>query len=968
MKSLAKSLAASILLISAQMAAAEQAELPEVRKAFIEALNMLESARFECSVREVPLREALKFASEASGIPLPLPPGFEERIAREEAYSKDLLALRDRLRFARERYDLRNVHVREFLRDLGKKFAFEAVINPEALAGADDAVPPSEYADIAMRFKTQAVRFRLRGAALAEAAKSVSSQSGVPIRIDDGLKREPPAQHLNLLAGAMPLREAVEILTARFGVFVRYEKGGLVLTGSDSGRLPWLMDNPPGFWVTLSGEASGEDALFHALSSCNPQLCLRRKPGGFVVELRDGADVLPWSSDLPGYVNGYDSSGTIMGMLNEWLDPYGLSIGFEAGKPTVMPSDKAAASVPRTEARYNISFLKGTYEDFPGHFPEQGETGPPPVEMFEGERHSAFSMREAVLYFVRDELLHRGYGGGEGNEADLSGGALRVKATPDVHEKVACFLRDMGMRYRRAVKMTFHFLQVDPPLMKRLLESGSLSWGGIGEEQLGLIEKGLSDKSAASIRRLSIAAFNGQRVSASAMRQKTYVRDYDVEVAQGAKIGDPIIGLIREGMVCEAVPVVFGDGKEVLLDLRTAVSKILEPIEAFKTPHGSISMPKVDFQRIGTSLFVRDGGSVLLGGSGSLEVGKNLVLLLTVNVMPGDADQTLRVTDHHRRQTRVFDIRDLIHDVPDRKGPEVGIVIQTESGAVPAFSEEDVQAGEKYEPDEVVNLVRERVRPESWEEPGNWIGLVLGYLVAVNDKEVLDKAAVLLDECRRRRMKGVEVVTRFLSLPGKELAAILQGDARERSRVELTEEELNRVVALAEKDPKSVLSVSTFSQLHKQRASMQIGRNVPYVRDVDVEVAQQAATPDPITGQLLEGVFLDFKAEVDPAGDDVTLELRPVIARLKRMTVAEIGEKVDQGGEGKEKKPGGESEPQVPLGRIMLPELDVQKIRTTLTLGNGASALVLVPAEAAEESDRDLVMLITVRTAGVKAK
>ncbi len=348
-------------------------------------------------------------------------------------------------------------------------------------------------------------------------------------------------------------------------------------------------------------------------------------------------------------------------------------------------------------------------------------------------------------------------------------------------------------------------------------------------------------------------------------------------------------------------------------------------------------------------------------------MGKNLLLLLTVSVIPDIPDEKLKATSWHRRAIRVFDIRDLTHAVPDRPGPEVGITINTDGGSsVPVFSEDYVQAGEIFEADQLVDLIRGRVDPQSWEDEKNSINLVLGSIVAVNRKEVLDEAAVLLEECRGRRMKGVEIVTRFLSLPGKDLAAIIGSDPKRGSQQEIGEKLVREILAFAEKDPKAVLSVSTFSQLHKQRASMQIGRNVPYVRDVDVEVAQQTTTSDPVTGQLLEGVFLDFQVEIDPDSDDVTLNLRPTMARLRKMSLCRIGgdagrDKEESGGEKGGQEHGGSS-------RIMLPELDLQKIRTTVTLRTNSSAMVVVPAEAGEETDRDLVMLVTVRITGAAGK
>jgi hypothetical protein len=634
----------------------------------------------------------------------------------------------------------------------------------------------------------------------------------------------------------------------------------------------------------------------------------------------------------------------------------------------VLPAEAARESVPRPEVLYSVAFLKGTPEDYPGHFPETGsrEAMMPAIEE-PRERISPLGMRETACEVVR-MLLERGFGGGEGSDCELSGQTLRVRATPDVHEKVAAFLAGLREHEGRTVQVTFQFLQMDDALLTRLLGTGRLAWEALSPEQVKALQAGIEKGEAKSVKRASLVAFQGQTVSSSAVRQVTYVCDYDVEVAQAAQIGDPIVAMIREGMVAQVVPVVFGDGRRILLDVRSAVAKILEPMESFATPHGAVSLPRVDFQRIGTSLILNDGGSVLLGGAGNLAVGKSLVLWLQAG-LPETGREGAAPAAVHDRLLRVFDLRDLTHRIPDHAGPEVGLVVGSEEGgAGAAFMDavDDPQAGERYDPGMIRSLVMERVYPESWDEGANFAELVLGHLVVVNRREALAKIEGLLAEMRERRVRGVEVVTRFLSIPTADLAPVLEQGAKEKGRAFLSPEQAGKILALADRDPAARLSTTVFPLFHKQRASLQTGRSIPYVRDLDVEVAQNAAVGDPITGRLLEGTFLDYRAEIDPAEDEATLELRPTLALLKKMTVSDVGGgRIEEGKKGE----GQEGPLQPPLvGRIMLPELELQKIRATLTLRNGSTALLFCPSEAGADSGRDLVLLVSVRTMGTGKK
>ncbi len=605
---------ALVRALAAGTATAAEGDSPDVRKAFLEALNALEFGRFDGFVSDVPVREALKFVASSAGVELPLPDEAEKRMAKDEAESAAILALMDRLRFAREKFDWKGVHLSEILKDIGRRHGFQPEFDAEALESPGGGVPPREYADLVARLGAP-VRLSLKKALLDEAVKALSSQGGVTLKVGDDVHYDSRIARRSILTGRMRLDAALDAVCAQYGVRLRYEKGSLVFCREAEEPLPWDPSaGNAGFWVSFSGEAPVEDALRAALASCMPPLALRFRAGRWTVAVSNGA-TFPWDGELPGYIRREEISGGILGAVNSMLQGYGLAVGFPAGKPALVQADKAEASVPRTGIAYHLSFLKGTSENFPGHFPETGDDQAASLwEKESGERWSAMDMREKVLYYVRDNLLCRGSMGPDLNEAELSGNVLTVKATPDVHEKIAGLLNGLGMNCRKAVKITFHFLQADLSLMKELSSSGGLSWGGLEPVQVAMIEKAIADKTASSLKRSSIIAFNGQKVNASSVRQRTYVRDYDVEVAQGAQIGDPIVGMIREGMVCEAVPVVFGGGR-ILVDLRTAVAKVVEPVESFETPHGAISMPKIDFQRIATSLFVNDGGSVLLGGT-----------------------------------------------------------------------------------------------------------------------------------------------------------------------------------------------------------------------------------------------------------------------------------------------------------------------------------------------------------------
>jgi len=63
------------------------------------------------------------------------------------------------------------------------------------------------------------------------------------------------------------------------------------------------------------------------------------------------------------------------------------------------------------------------------------------------------------------------------------------------------------------------------------------------------------------VRRLSMNWGPTGRNNISVMNQVSYIRDFDVEIAQRAQIGDPIVGILREGVILDAQ--VFGVARTV---------------------------------------------------------------------------------------------------------------------------------------------------------------------------------------------------------------------------------------------------------------------------------------------------------------------------------------------------------------------------------------------------------------------
>ncbi|MCI0340303.1 MAG: hypothetical protein L0216_04005 [Planctomycetales bacterium] len=118
-----------------------------------------------------------------------------------------------------------------------------------------------------------------------------------------------------------------------------------------------------------------------------------------------------------------------------------------------------------------------------------------------------------------------------------------------------------------------------------------------------------------------LTCYNTQRANVHMLNQLAYIRDFDVEVAQAATIGDPIVGRIEEGVVLDVKPIVSSDRRYVTLELRPTVAELVRPIPTFSTLLGVanstpvfIHTPELRIKRAQTTVTVPDRGTVLIGG------------------------------------------------------------------------------------------------------------------------------------------------------------------------------------------------------------------------------------------------------------------------------------------------------------------------------------------------------------------
>jgi type II secretory pathway component GspD/PulD (secretin)/tetratricopeptide (TPR) repeat protein len=117
----------------------------------------------------------------------------------------------------------------------------------------------------------------------------------------------------------------------------------------------------------------------------------------------------------------------------------------------------------------------------------------------------------------------------------------------------------------------------------------------------------------------SLTIANNERAYINVLNQTSYIKDYDVEIAQAAVIADPIVAIANEGVILGVKPVVSGDRKFITLEIRPTVAVLQKPIATFQTSLGqgspvTIQLPQLDIQRIRATVTIPDSATLLIGG------------------------------------------------------------------------------------------------------------------------------------------------------------------------------------------------------------------------------------------------------------------------------------------------------------------------------------------------------------------
>lgn len=343
---------------------------------------------------------------------------------------------------------------------------------------------------------------------------------------------------------------------------------------------------------------------------------------------------------------------------------------------------------------------------------------------------------------------------------------------------------------------------------------------------------------------------------------------------------------------------------------------------------------------------------------------------------------------------QMYEVRDIIHPIPHFPGRDINV---NPSGMVPEIDEElpDLE-GLVVTADALETLIHDNIDPQSWEDdPINSIRITdNGTLVVFQTPEVHEKISALLDDLRKSTGIMVDIRSNFLKVednfledigidfrglgqPGlgtntffndfgdastqqelgneigqsPDLGAFLNegndGDIRARTEQlydlglgddetirgaggltfqwtylnDLQMEMILRAVSKSERI--ELVTEPRLLVFNGARSNITVLNQIAYVQDFDVEIAQAASIADPIVAVIQDGVVLDVRPVVSADRRFILMELRPTVATLQR-PIQEVATSLG-------------SQASV---SIQLPELDIQRVRTTISMPDKGTVML----------------------------
>lgn len=217
------------------------------------------------------------------------------------------------------------------------------------------------------------------------------------------------------------------------------------------------------------------------------------------------------------------------------------------------------------------------------------------------------------ILIILSQTVNAGAWDSGDNSIDYSNGLLRATAQPEILKRLAAEIEILQAQEARTVVIEVEILELGPGA------ADGLAPGILDEAAAAALRAAAADKARGRVvHHLVARGAAGTWALASSLRRRTYVHDFDIEIAQQASIPDPVMRELEDGALFEARPR-FASGDDLVhLELRLQTA-VLAELADFKLPAlsgGRLELPRVNCTEIRTYIAVPPGRTALVAATG----------------------------------------------------------------------------------------------------------------------------------------------------------------------------------------------------------------------------------------------------------------------------------------------------------------------------------------------------------------
>lgn len=332
-----------------------------------------------------------------------------------------------------------------------------------------------------------------------------------------------------------------------------------------------------------------------------------------------------------------------------------------------------------------------------------------------------------------------------------------------------------------------------------------------------------------------VTAFPGVQARIERIGSRTYVLDWDVEIAQAASIADPSALTFDDGLRAYLV-VRPTSGGRALVTLQATAGDVVEPVRRVDIrtkDHGSAEMPALRGAYASTEWLASAGDAtaiVLAAPVGEHAVSRHVLLVRAVSGPQRTADLPVTSVPIGALTTpideRFLALPAFEHASETCRG-SLGLTWRSSAARAAA--------------DELRDRTQVRAA-EALEKEGAFVSTGDGWLgddslVVGGDRSVAEAAVKAVSEAEAELLRPARLTVRLVSRGAGAGAAA----------------------------PERTLGVVAAPALTGRNVALAAYASIPYVGDYDVEVAQEARISDPVVNVAVGGVVLNVRLSLGPA-------------------------------------------------------------------------------------------------------